>query len=412
MSGNNRKNKQKTNVVKPANETNCGSIRLNKIKKFFRNGIVQTVTGGLILLLIQNIAGTTKKYSEIPGKLEKIETQIENQTITLSEMHDSIEELQTIHTTSGDMIRMDLSPMTISSIALKSDGLLVESIRSQEYTNSMDVYLNAPSWSAEEVVATGIDGTEYKAYSLYNTRIIFTYTEDGQDIVFAGSINGNNNWDGNCIVNVYKEGKFVIATEADYEDGVRKYYEKLFSDGNKWVYSERYIKGNSNSGDTWKYRKEEEINCQIDFSDPKEENMITPREFIIPIGRRLASHYHGDTSDGKYNDLTDQAYYVSYDEYANVLTVYKGRFSNGLFNDDTGDAWYITRENSQKKDMNYQYYKGDFVNGHPVPVNERKSNSVFDNMITIEEAERIVINERFFDEIKWDERRFYQDDQQ
>ena len=93
-------------------------------------------------------------------------------------MHDSIEELQTIHATSGDVIRMDLSPMAISSIALKSDGLLVESIRSQEYTNSMDVYLNAPSWSAEEVVATGIDGTEYKAYSLYNMNFASNYTKN------------------------------------------------------------------------------------------------------------------------------------------------------------------------------------------------------------------------------------------
>ena len=326
---------------------------------------------------------------------------------SVPEMVIAIEELQTIHANSGDVIRKDLSGVASSAITLKAEGLLTENIRDQEVKNLMDIYLSEPSQSPEEIIAIGSDGTPYKAYTLYNTRVILGYKENGQDIIFAGQINENNHWDGRCVFNVFENGEFVIATEVNYDDGERLYYEQLYPKGDEWAYSERYSHEDSNSGDTWTYSKEKDISFHVNINEPREEELIVPKEFIIPMGKNLTGHYHGDTANGLYNDESDQSYSITYDDKGFVKTVYKGRFVNGVYNDTTGNAWYITRESYSKADINYQYYKGDFRDGHPVPENERKKNAVFDEKITLDEAERIVNVETFSGEIKWNENRFY-----
>lgn len=210
---------------------------------------------------------------------------------------------------------------------------------------------------------------------------------------------------------MFENDNFVIATEAYYDDGKRLYYEQLFSKNDEWVYSERYSDAGSNAGDTWKFKKNDDITMKADLSAPDEGDMVIPREFIIPLGQKRTGHYHGNTSGGEYNDDTGEAYLISYDANGYVRTVYKGKFANGVFEDDTGKAWYITRESKTNQDINYQYYKGEFRNGHPVPENERSASSIFDEKITMDGADRIISGEVFFTEVKWNDGRFYYDNQ-
>lgn len=380
---------------------------IGKVKAFFSHPLVTLVIGGIIMSLYERVVLYTSTYRDIPKQLIEIQSSVGDLSDAIPQMLTAIEELQTIHANSGDVIRKDLSNISIAAISVKSDGVLAEYIRSQEFTNKMDINLGEPSWAPEQVVAIGSDGTEYKAYEIYNTRVIFSYMENGQDIIFSGQINENNNWDGRCIINVYDNDKFVIATEANYDDGKRIYYEQLFCEDNEWIYSERYTYEETNIGDTWKYQKSEDILKSIDLFEPDENDLIVPKEFIIPLGQKKTGHYHGNTSNGDYNDDTGEAYYISYDDSGYARTIYKGRFVDGVFEDSTGKAWYITRESRINTDMNYQYYKGEFQFGHPVSEKERGESSIFDEKITLEEANRIVIGEEFYNEIKWDEDKFF-----
>lgn len=409
MGNKNKKEKENNrNEKRPVSETIQESTAEQKNRRIvLSNSIISSVLSAIIVSVIFGCFGYVKEYWEVPNRLEDIEESLKTISKAIPEMEAAIEELQTIHANSGDVIRKELSNLPVAAITLKSEGRLPEFIQSQKFTSTMDIYLSDPSWSSEEVVAVGSDGKEYKAYSLYNTRIIFSYKEDGQDIVFSGQINDNNHWEGSCLFNVYRDGSFIIATEANYEDGKRVYYEQLLPHGDEWLYSERYSQEKSNVGDTWKYLKEEDISCQIDFDEPKEDDLIVPREFIIPLGEKRTGHYHGETAEGKYNDDSGHAYYISYDLDGFVKTVYTGKFAKGEFEDDTGEAWYITRESSTNPNLNYQYYKGEFSNGHPTPKDERTKNSIFDEKITLDEANRIVIGESFFEEISWDEGKFY-----
>lgn len=251
----------------------------NKTKAFFAHPAISASLGGIIVILFQSGIGFTKTYRDMPDQLKEIKESVEDISDSLPQMIAAIEELQTIHANSGNVIRKDLSDIPMAAITLKSDGMLAEYIRSQEITETMEMYLSNPSWAPEEVVAIGSDGTEYKAYDIYNTCIILSYNENGQDIIFSGQINENNHWDGRCLFNVYEDGNFVIATEGNYDDGELIYYEQLFPEGNEWVYSERYSNKVSNVGDTWKYLKVTDIKSEFDLYEPDENDMVVPKEY-------------------------------------------------------------------------------------------------------------------------------------
>ena len=245
-------------------------------------------------------------------------------------------------------------------IPLRAEGQIGAAVMSFSYVKNDDVYLSKPSFS-EGVVAIGLDDKEYSAKDLQNQPVIIPYLENGQEVFFQGQFNENNQWDGECLINVYEDGVFVIATEAMYDNGKRKEYQQLFPNGNEWVYSKRIDQDTFNGGDTWTYEKITDGKQTISFENPDPADMIRPSEVEYESGADLISHYHGNTSDGKYNDDSGEAYLIEYYEDGYTRLVYQGKFANGLQEDNTGNAWQIARNKVTGTD--YMLYKGVFEAG-------------------------------------------------
>lgn len=117
--------------------------------------IVVTFVGNILFLTYQKHENSKEETSKVPERLKNIEKSLDKLSSSVPEMVIAIEELQTIHANSGDVIRKDLSGVGSSAITLKAEGLLTENIRDQEVENLMDIYLSEPSWSPEEIIAIG-----------------------------------------------------------------------------------------------------------------------------------------------------------------------------------------------------------------------------------------------------------------
>ena len=85
--------------------------------------------------------------------------------------------------------------------------------------------------------------------------------------------------------------------------------------------------------------------------------------FIEKQDAVMLQYYHGNTSDGKYNDNSGSAYLVKFYEDGTVKTLYVGNFANGTFNDNTNNAWNIV----YAEELGYYvYHSGIFKNGSAI----------------------------------------------
>lgn len=66
--------------------------------------------------------------------------------------------------------------------------------------------------------------------------------------------------------------------------------------------------------------------------------MLDIASFQKFLNLNLVEFYHGNTSNGYYNDDTGNAYLVQYNNSNTVKTLYCGNFKDGVFNDNTGNA--------------------------------------------------------------------------
>lgn len=297
----------------------------------------------------------------------------------------------------------------ILALPLKASGVLANNVKRMSFEKNDEVYFGDLDLR-DGVIAVGLDSTEYTTEELQNQSVIMAYTENGQEVFFVGQFNENNRWDGECLINAYKEGTLTIATKAIYEDGRRIDYEQVYPDEGQWIYAVRKENGTQNDGDTWKYAWNGQVKQEASIGNPSSADIYEPAEIRNDISEIPVSHYHGSTSGGLYNDDTGEAYNISYfgDGTTNVRTLYKGKFKDGYY-DDSGNgaiSWYITRERPNEKGEGgtyYMYYTGRFQDGHPIDERKRTSTDIFKPDITREFADDIISGEEFENEIVWDE---------
>ncbi len=267
--------------------------------------------------------------------------------------------------------------------------------------NSNEEFQNMSLFSQN---STFIDetGNECNLSNYLGDSILIPYKENDQEIFFLGQIDSDYQWDGNCLINVYKDNQLVIATSAQYNNGIRESYTQIFFDDGEWVYTDRERKLDKtnkayNSGDTWRYTCINNYIQKISFDSPSENDMITPSTFRQEFCESLISRYHGNVVDGKYNDTTGDAYLIKFLSDGTVKTLYHGNFKNGDFDDETGHAWYITRD--KEKNTNYMYYMGEFRQGKTL----NDGNSYFENPITRATFNRLTSNNIYDCYMNWAE---------
>lgn len=237
----------------------------------------------------------------------------------------------------------------------------------------------------------------YDIDQLADHTILLPYREDGQEVFFYGQFNNKGHWDGNCIINVYKNGILQRITDANYDDGKLLSSKEVFPyvtarGQSVWAISDRIRKDGSGSGETWFYIRTNMYDQHFEFDDVAPINILSVEKFKLIIDTtQVEGYYHGDVSDGYFNDKTGNSFMVYFFPNGKVRTLYVGNFAYGTFNDDTGDAWEISKENN----TTYMYYRGTFSNGHSDPGN------IFENYLTLPRIKEIIAG-KGFDNLQWD----------
>lgn len=292
----------------------------------------------------------------------------------------------------------DLDLYAKGAISIKTTDIfkkLVVYAASLDYPVQGEQILEAAGISESDTIAVSIDGREeYTAIELVDQKVVLAYEENGYQVFFQGQYNEKYHWNGECLINSYKNDNLYAATIAVYDDGKRIQYEQLIADSNEWNYTIRECGEDTNIGDTLIYSKTDDLKQKADFNDPKSEDFYDPTYYFEYISEgMLRIRYHGYTSNGKFNDDTGNAYIISYDQDGYVKTLYCGGVKNGKYNDITGTAWYITR--NPEKGTKYEYFKGAFENG--------KANKNYDmpDYIELNRIEELTKNEPYEQYLNW-----------
>ena len=228
-------------------------------------------------------------------------------------------------------------------ISLSMASQIVQSIK--VYGGETD--LKSINNTGRRVIAIDVTGKYYELNELQNKRICLYYKgTDGRDYYFAGQYNENNHWNGECLINSYKDGKLMLASSDIYDDGKKMSYIQLIS-SDDWIYGNRNIeKSGLHSGDTFLYTKSREIYCSADENKPMESDMIEPNKARNLLGECPRLWYHGCTNGKEFSDVSGQAFQVVFHEDGTVKNFYWGNFGNGpCF------GWELARD-----EMSWRFY--------------------------------------------------------
>ena len=298
------------------------------------------------------------------------ENSINNQ---LANLNNNVNNLQGQLITISEALNVKVISVTETSTISAIDETIIE-CRSE--THSLQTLLsNTP-------VGTDIYGELYYSDDLINETMLLTYTEGDKEVYFLGQYNEDYHWDGYCVTNTYNlDGTLYGICESNFDDGHRLDYKSFYlseDDSQKWVYSDKTCNKNENNGIN--------IVCSLNYGNKKNFTNTNVRvtdiayvdKFVEEVKPKMLTYYSGNTSDGKYNDNTGNAYEIIYNDDETVKTLYVGRFKNGTFNDDTGDAWDI----AYSSEGNYYVYntgifkEGSAVNKSTTPIDINQINDI------------------------------------
>ena len=231
--------------------------------------------------------------TELEGDISGVQTNLNN---AIQGVKDDIR--ATNDNVAGLGQRIDsLVSLFMGDLRLKPTEEYVEQIVSglgQKASFDLDsgpIFLTAVAYSAS--------GTEYTTNQLAELKLLLPYEDDGAEGVFYGSFSENNRWDGNCIVNLYKDGKLVLITDAVYDDGKVLSCKQAFPDvttGERlddgtvlkqdiWVVSDRVIENGVSRGETWHYFRDGDFKQQFDADEVTFEDIISVDDFEIGLSR-------------------------------------------------------------------------------------------------------------------------------
>lgn len=349
---------------------------------------------------------TSSSFTDINNSLSNLEESTEEDINELKEEFDT-----DINNINEKLFNIALNVVPTSGTA-NSITQTANSMRTENFTLSISLD------NSEIIAIDNITREEYTAPQLAEQKLFIPYiNEKGQEVFFLGQFNKNNQWDGECIINIYENDNLILVTEGEYKDGHILNYKQVLpfttNAGLKvWSVSERSIVAKDANetaidytnvdtyyinGESWNYFADDKNSYRkhFNFDDASEINIVTVDQFKSTISSPLEGYYFGNTSNGKYNDDTGTSYMIKYFENGTVRTLYHGDFKNGSFNDSSNEAWYI----SKSENTTYMYYKGKFENEKPL----HNENSKFENYLTLERIRELLIENGFFLKLNWDE---------
>lgn len=347
-----------------------GDTKQTQKKYFDKQAIVSTIIGGLVYSIILAIAAFWLNLYTIPEDIREIKSQIVELNNDVSHIGDRIDNEINDRANADSDIKNQILAMALSPM-LRPTNTCSKAI-TQKYNDWESPYKSDKGQlTPVTLVAYNKDTNEqYSAMQLADQKLLLPYMSGEQEVYFYGQFSESGQWDGNCITNVYKNDKLSLITDAVYDNGRLLQYKQIFSytlrSGQEvWAFADRTQEDGFSSGVTWLYERtaDNDYTKDFTFNSVTADRIYTAEQFKEKISEHLYAFYHGNISNGYFNDTTGTAYMVFFFNDGKVRLLYSGNFKNGLFNDSTGNAWYIV------KDINtdYMYAKGSFQNGDIVP---------------------------------------------
>lgn len=393
LSSDSLENRETSIPTKNDNEKN------NRFLNFFNShpfgmSVVASIIATLILSLISIIIN---KYILFPSivnsRLDFIETKLED--FDYNDLTKRIDRLEINVATIANVTDINL----YSDLEYTDDFISKLFVKSETVENKY--YSSEPPCQNNDIIAISIKtGDEYTKEQLAGEKLLIPYTYNGQEVLFYGQYNENNNWDQDCLINVYENDKLVLISETVYDNGIPTSSKQVFpsktKDGaNVWSITDRKYEKDFNNGKTWNYFRLKEFSKTFEFNNAEIDDILNVSDFKDDIKSfsLLEGYYYGKVQNGKYNDdEKNVSYMVKNDNNGFVRTVYIGNFKDGDFDDTTGKAEEIVYDGTVNK---YFYYIGKFENG------EREND---DNLkyIDWEDIDRIIKSCDFDDcDLNW-----------
>lgn len=388
---------------------NATQNRLELVKNFFKHPIT-VATISIILTTLFNQFGAVKELNTsvdfLKEDIDEFKNSLSDVEISLSdEFHREISELRTEMNSEIAKLNDDIAELnkTMNPLlyGLRPTILFANAI-TDTYTYDFHLpYTDEPiQLAASSIIAYTANKPEeeYTVSQLANRPLLLPYTSGAQEVFFYGQLDGDGNWDGHCIVNIYENNQLSLITDAQYDNGNLLNCKQLFpttTTGGQsvWAISEREVEHGYSSGETQYYLRTQNYEKEFAFDDVRSTDIFSVDSFYSTIDSSLVGYYWGNISDKQFNDDTGNAYMVKYFADGTVRTLYKGKFKNGQFHDDTGTAWMLGKN---EMGSDYAYYKGIFINGDAT-----KNPNCWIEPLTLEEIGELVDETAFNCKLVW-----------
>lgn len=359
--------KNTSDINKTESTKNVSKNIGQEIKEIFSKPLSITIIASLVSMIIGSIATSMVKNHDMGRDVDEINdslASIKTSTIGLP---------NEVNNLNSQYIRLDgkMEDLRVNLAIIETKtGVYTDLMKLNQHgidtlvsKNDAKNYPVMSSLVNSDIIATNENGEEFKAGQLINKRIFLTYTDDGSEVYFIGTYNENFHWNEKCLVHSYKDDLLAGIMESVYDNGNLLSYKQVIpyetsSEGKVWYASEKTSMDGVNFGDTYIYEREDDYYKDFTMSNAVVEEILTYEEFVASIDTPLVGFYHGNTSEG-------------------------------WFNDDTGNAYII-----KYMDGAYQYYKGVFEGGEI-------GNPAIYKPITIEELDKLIDVSEFACELRW-----------
>lgn len=378
------------------------------------HSLLVTVFGGIIVAALCAIATTVVMLLGLPAELkhqsELAELQNSNITASIESQNKSIDELMSAFERETDYLRTEISFLNQNVNDIYNRLLLTTNLRPTEaMIHAVSQNLADLDDATNSNSSTGLVATTLVAYSIVSReeftveqvadqRVLLPYMDGAKEVYFYGQLSATGAWDGKCIINIYENGKLTFIKEALYNNGSVLSSRQVFSYTFKpnvdvWAISNRINYGDHSEGETRIYKWEKDYIQTFEMNNVAAKDIVDVNTFEAGLNSNLYAYYHGNTSEGLFNDKTGNAYMVHFFDNGAVRLLYVGNFEDGYFNDTTGNAWYIVKDEG----TDYMYSRGHFIDNKLV-----NNISSLPPPLSLDQIREIIGDRVFNIELYWD----------
>ena len=266
---------------------------------------------------------------------------------------ESIEGITTGNITNSDNGTINVTYNKYGAILLSDDVPLVASVKDCPLSVTPNVT------TVTELGYFASNDSIVYATDVVNSSSVFYYQEDNYDIFFFGMLNDHLKWDGNCVLNAYKDNKLQYSISAKYEDGKVMSFRQIHRDSNIWIFSESLYESEARC--VRHYIKQADYQKDYNVLTVDENDAIYPEQVYEQCTGRLIKYYVGQIENDVFEDCSGDAHLICFGEDEKIDFYYRGCFVNGEPEDNTGTAWSLKWDAMEPH--GYMYYVGCFSKG-------------------------------------------------